>query len=285
MNRLKRFLIVTNMVKDPGLELTTKIENYLSEKNCSCERAIRNGDDEDDRLGDFGDVDCVIVLGGDGTILQAAREAASLKVPILGVNAGTLGFLAETDPAHVCEALDRIIYGDYEIRERMMLNGVIRDESEEDTHELSAALNDITILRNGSIQIIGFSIYVNGEFLCELMADGIIVATPTGSTGYNMSAGGPIVEPEADLILLTPICAHTLNARSIVLSAKDKVEVVVGKGRNGSILQVDANADGNDTYTMKTGDRITITRSEDTASIIRLNSVSFLQTLNKKLSR
>lgn len=278
---MKTFLIVTNMVKDPKLNLTDEIEKYIVQSGGKALRAARNGDGEDDSLNSCEQADCVIVIGGDGSILQVAREVAGSGVPILGVNAGTLGFLAETDPEHVKDAISRIINGDYELRNRMMLKAVIDSEGKE--HGMSPALNDIIISRNGSLQVINFSVYVNKEFLFTYNGDGIIIATPTGSTGYNLSAGGPIVQPEASLILLTPICAHTLNTRSIVLSDSDKIEVVIGMGRNGNPITVEANSDGNEKCEMKSGDRITISRSDDTASIVKLNNVSFLQTLNKKL--
>lgn len=278
---MKRFLIVTNKVKDSDFELTKRIVTYIESRGGTCEKAVRNYDGQDDSIADYKNIECVIVLGGDGTILQVAREISGSGLPILGVNAGTLGFLAETDPDNVEISIDRMMSGDYEVSERMMLNAVIKGD--EGTKQMSPALNDIVIARNGALQIINLSVYVNGEFLYRFNADGIIVATPTGSTGYNMSAGGPIVEPEANMILLTPICAHTLNSRSIILSADDTVEVVIGNGRDGNTFSVEANSDGNDACKMVTGDRIIITRSEDTASIVRLNKVSFLQTLNKKL--
>lgn len=279
---MKKFLIVTNKVKDSQFELTDKIASYIEKKGGTCKRVVRNNEGKDDSLDEYDDMDCVIVLGGDGTILQVARDLAGSGLPILGVNAGTLGFLAETDPDNATNAIDRVMAGDYELSSRMMLKGVVVD-TEGNNFEMPAALNDFSISRGGMLQIINFSVYVNGALLYEFNADGIIVATPTGSTGYNMSAGGPIVEPEARMLILTPICAHTLNSRSIVLSADDVVEVKIGNGRDGRQLEVHANSDGNDSYAMKTGDRIMISCSEGTASIIRLNKASFLQTLNRKL--
>lgn len=277
---MKKFLIVTNAVKDPELKHTRILEEYIEKLGLSFVRAIRNGEKEDDKLSSFTDVDCAIVLGGDGSILQAAREIAGRNIPILGVNMGTLGFLAEASPADMEKAIDRIVSGDYEVSHRMMLSATVEDET--GGKRLSPALNDITISRSGKFQIINFSIFVNGQLLCNLNADGIIVATPTGSTGYNLSAGGPIVEPEAKLLLLTPICAHTLNARSIVLNAEDVIEVVIGKVRDEDVFSVEANSDGHDKYPMKNGDRIRITKSEHTSAMIKLSDVSFLQTLNKK---
>lgn len=279
---MKEFLIVTNMIKDPQFGLTDKIASYIEKKGGSYKKVIRNCEGKDEQFAKDANADCVVVLGGDGTILQVARELAGTGLPILGVNVGTLGFLAETDPESVERSIDRVMAGDYELSSRMMLKGIV-EGSDGSSYVMPPALNDFTISRSGALQIINFSVFVNGSLLYEFNADGIIVATPTGSTGYNMSAGGPIVEPEAKMLILTPICAHTLNSRSIVLSADDIVEVRIGEGRDGRKQLVSANSDGSDMYNMQTGDKITITCSDDTASIVKLNKDSFLQTLNSKL--
>lgn len=291
---MKKYLIVSNTIKDPGLGIAKDISNYLTGLGIEADVIGLSFDGQDEDILNNG-IDCCIVIGGDGTILQVARALAGSEIPILGVNAGNLGYLAETDPDSIRAAIDRIETGEYELSLRRMLSAKIRRGSIESENgngnggsvaeciALSEALNDITISRCGNLQIINFAVYVNGKLLCELNADGIIVATPTGSTGYNMSAGGPIVEPGADLIILTPICAHTLNTRSIILKPDDNVEVVVGNGRNGGTITVEASSDGNDRYNMKSGDRIEIKRSDNTASLIKLSNDSFLQILNKKL--
>lgn len=285
--KMKKYLIVSNTIKDPELGIAGNISDYLKSREVSAEVIGLSFDGLDNTIPTEG-IDCCIVIGGDGTILQVARALAGSEIPILGVNAGNLGYLAETDPDNIGAAIDRIEAGEYELSLRRMLRArIIKGNTIHDTGEndvvLSEALNDITISRCGNLQIINFSVFVNGKLLCELNADGIIVATPTGSTGYNMSAGGPIVEPGADLIILTPICAHTLNTRSIILKPDDNVEVVVGNGRNGGSITVEASSDGNDRYNMESGDRIEIKRSDNTASLIKLSDDSFLQILNKKL--
>ena len=142
---------------------------------------------------------------------------------------------------------------------------------------------DVVISRNGPLQVIHFHIYVNGHFLKGYSADGIIVSTPTGSTGYNLSAGGPIVEPDARLMVITPICPHTFNTRSIVLSPEDRIEIEIGPSKGGGVQEVEANFDGAHSIPMKTGDRIVIRRSEKTTSIIKLSDVSFLEVLHRKM--
>lgn len=282
---MKMFLIITNISKDPDLELTKQITAYLESKGVCAKSMIRRIDA--DRAENNAsmipkDTDCILVLGGDGTLLQAARDTAGMNIPILGINMGTLGFLAEVEINHIEDAIDRILRGEFQTEQRMMLCGSVMHDGRK--HEISPALNDITITRSGSLQIIRFSIYVNQQFLCKFSADGMIVATPTGSTGYNMSAGGPIVEPSAGLMVLTPICAHTLNSRSIILRAEDEVVIQIDRGRDGTTLSVEANSDGSEKMTMVTGDTITIAKSVYTTKIIKLNSVSFLETLHRKMS-
>ena len=170
----------------------------------------------------------------------------------------------------------------YMTEERMMLEGSVFHEGI--TKGFSSALNAITINRSGSLQIIRFSIYVNHKFLCKMNADGIILSTPTGSTGYNMSAGGPIAAPDAQMLILTPICAHTLNARSIILRSEDVVEIVIDHGRDGSKLTVEASFDANEKTTMETGDSIKITKSDRTTTIVKLDERSFIEALHRKMN-
>ena len=146
------------------------------------------------------------------------------------------------------------------------------------------ALNDIVIGRRSGFKIIRFNVYVDGEFLSAYAADGIIVATPTGSTAYSLSAGGPIVEPGASLILLTPVCPHTLNTRSIVLRPEDEVVIEIGQKQSGQTQEAEANFDGSGLMVLRSRDRIQVTRSEKTTSVIKLSELSFLERLHRKMS-
>ena len=288
---MKHFLIYTNQHKDKNLAITKRICHYLELKG---QRATIRADgnrwgeqrlpgDSDAVPGDIPkDVDCMIVLGGDGTVLQAARETRWLHIPIIGVNLGTLGYMTEIEPESLEEALDRLIAGDYQQESRMMLKGWAFLKS--GLAEEGWALNDIVISRSGSLQIIKFSIYVNGQFLHDYDADGVIVTTPTGSTGYNLSAGGPLVEPGARLIMITPICPHTLNQRSIILSPEDVIEIEIPRGREGRTQTVEANFDGSHVIPLKTGDRVRIVKSENTIEFLQLNRVSFLEVLHRKMT-
>lgn len=288
---MKHFLIYANTHKDKNLETTGHIREYLEARGQRVtmwadgrswqekQGAVRR----EDMFGEnIGDVDCMVVLGGDGTVLQAARDTRSLNIPIIGVNLGTLGYMTEIEPDGLEEALDRLIAGDYQQESRMMLKG--KAFLAEGRTEEGWALNDIVISRSGSLQIIKFNIYVNGQFLHDYDADGVIVTTPTGSTGYNLSAGGPLVEPKARLIMVTPICPHTLNQRSIILSPEDAVEIEVLPGREGKVQTVEANFDGSHVIPLRTGDRIRIVKSEKSTEFIQLNRVSFLEVLHKKMA-
>lgn len=283
----KHYIIMTNRPKDPGLKVTSYIRNYLEERGATCTVCADNETEEQIRLKEGGDAyrsDCMIVLGGDGTMLKAARETAASGIPLLGVNLGTVGYLAEVEPLALDLALEKLLREEYTIEERMMLSGrVLREDGSGETAQVHA-LNDVTITRRGPLQVIQFRIWVNGQVLNNYGADGIVIATPTGSTGYNMSAGGPIVEPGAKLILLTPICPHTLNARSIILRAEDEVVVEIGEKQSGQEQEVEVNFDGSRCLILKSGDRLKVTRSDKTTSIMKLSELSFLERLHRKMS-
>lgn len=282
MKNMKHFLIYTNRHKDADGEITERIIQYLTKQGHKCTEVT----DEQGKLifqEDFPeDACCMLVLGGDGTMLQAARDQKHGHIPFIGVNLGTLGYMTEIEISGLEEALDKLIAGEFQTESRMMLKGTVFSEGAEQREDW--ALNDIVIARSGSLQIIKLNVYVNGQFLNEYSADGVIVTTATGSTGYNLSAGGPIVDPKAHLIMITPISPHTLNARSIILSPEDKVEIEIAQGREGKEPQIEVNFDGSHVVPVKTGDRICIVKSERTTEIIKISKVSFLEVLHKKLS-
>jgi len=205
-----------------------------------------------------------------------------LQIPLLGINLGTLGYLAEIDRDTLYLALDHLMADEYTIEHRMMLCGSIYRDGKLIAED--AALNDITITREGNLRVVRFDNYVNGEFLNSYSADGIIIATPTGSTGYSLSAGGPIISPSASLMLMTPLAPHTLNTRSIVFPAEDVIEVELGPSRDGGIEQGMAYFDGDTRVPMKTGDRIVIKKARRDTLIVKISNISFLETLRKKMA-
>ena len=282
---MKHFYLIANEVKDPEGIYTERIAEYL-EAHGGKVTCIGNADcvGIDAIVGrrcDVKETECVLVLGGDGTLLRAARNMIDRDIPLLGINLGTLGYLAEVEIGAMESALDKLLDDDYTREERMMLAGRVKKQ---DRSEENFALNDIVISRCGSLQILTIHIYVNGQFLNSFSADGMIVATPTGSTGYNMSAGGPVVEPSANLLLLTPICPHTLSTRSIVLAPEDEVRIEIPQGRDGRMQAVEANFDGSHRIGLETGDSIVVRRAAKTTGILKLNTESFLTVLHKKMS-
>lgn len=282
---MEHFYIITNRSKDQDFSVTNHICDYLSRQGRRCSVRLSEGGKapeytDADSIPE--DTDCIIVLGGDGTLLQAAKDTMGRQIPLLGVNLGTLGYLAEATRENLDSTLDRLMRGEFELERRMMIKGRVSGIRRQ-PQEL-CALNDIVVTRSGSLRVIHFNIYVNGQFLNSYNADGIIIATPTGSTGYNMSAGGPIVEPGARLLLMTPICPHTLNARSIVLSAEDTVELEITAGKDGGMQQVELNYDGSRPMRLYTGERILVRKAEQETQIVKLNKASFLETLHKKMN-
>lgn len=281
---MKHFLIITNRNKDKELETAKWIRSYLEDHKAQCmidEGSKMEGEGYTDPAGIPQDTECVIVLGGDGTLLQAAIDLIDTAVPLMGINLGTLGFLAEVDRNGIPEALDRLLTGQYSIENRMMLLG--KGFQDHKVIDCSHALNDIVITRKASMQIIHFSLYVNGQLLHRYSADGMIVATPTGSTGYSLSAGGPIVNPQAGLIVVTPICPHSMQNRSIVLSKHDRIMIEIEAGTDGREQEVEAIFDGSHKVLLKTGDYIEISCSDKTTGIVKLRKQSFLDILNRKL--
>ena len=228
------------------------------------------------------DAECIITLGGDGTLIRAARDLSSLRLPMIGVNMGHLGYLTQVgcqEPGEVTQMLDDLAAGQFQLEKRMMLKGTVRRGAEVQKEDL--ALNEILISRREMPKILDLRLSVNGEPLCRYKADGMIIATPTGSTAYNLSAGGPIVEPSAQMMILTPICPHDLNSRSIVLAAEDTIEVdIMGHDDEGQAVVFDGGA----AVWLKVGDRLSVERSGVETVMVKLHEVSFVDNLRSKMA-
>lgn len=271
------FYIITNQLKDADYSITNEIRQYIESKGKRC---ILSEKDEDGHIQPGtvpAEADCGLVLGGDGTMIRAVRDLDGIPLPLLGINLGTLGYLADVERRDYQKALDRLFKETPAIEERMMIEGVYRES------ERNVALNDIVLSREGKIRLIRFHVYVNGTLLNTYLSDGMIISTPTGSTGYNLSAGGPVVEPTARIIVVTPICSHALNTSSVVLSANDLIEIEVCEGRYGRQEMVTLCFDGTEQTTLVTGERVSIRRAEETARLVKLNKESFLKTMREKM--
>ena len=282
------FYVISNYQKDPEFTSAEFIRRYLEEKGKKCyvqrqesERGAGSYRYTDVRRVPE-DVECVLVLGGDGTLLQAARDLVERDLPLLGVNLGTLGYLAEIELRNIQPALDRLIGGDFLVEERMMLCGTAYHQNRQMLRDI--ALNDIAISRNGRLRVVDFNVYVDGVFLSSFTADGIIISTPTGSTGYNLSAGGPIVAPQASLMLLTAIAPHTLTARPIVLPSDVEIAIEIGSSHSTDVDGAEATFDGDTSVKLNSGDRIVISRSGQRTKMIKTKNTSFLEILREKMN-
>ena len=270
---MKNFILITNEEKDTDLKLSNQMIEHIEEKGGTAKVFT------DFKISDIpADTECILVLGGDGTLIRVATKVESLEIPLIGVNLGTLGYLCELEEATVMGALDRLMQDDYMMEKRIMLTG-----HKENCTNSKVALNDIVIHRAGTLQILSLNVYVNGEFLNTYNADGIIVATPTGSTGYSMSAGGPIVDPKGQMLLLTPNNAHNLNAKSIVLSAEDEIEIEIGSRRMQKDEKAWVSFDGDTVEELSVGERFIISKAINHTKICKLNKKSFLEILRKKM--
>ena len=271
------FYIITNKLKDPDFAITNEIRHYIESKGKRC--YISEKDSEGHIIPGTvpSDVQCGLVLGGDGTLIRAVRDLGANSLPLLGINLGSLGYLTDVELKDFRAALDRLFVGEPDIEERMMLEGSFRGS------RTDIAMNDIVLAREGKVRIVSFNIYVNGTLLNTYHADGVILSTPTGSTGYNLSAGGPVVEPTAQMIVITPICSHALNTSSVVLSADDTIEVEICEGRYGRQEQISLCFDGAEQTTLVTGERVCIRKAAKTARLIKLNRESFMITMRRKM--
>lgn len=225
---------------------------------------------------EIGNADLVICFGGDGTILHMAKFATRHGVPILGVNIGTMGFIAELESTEL-HLLSKLASNEYTVDRRMMLDVTVQRERDIIFHDIS--LNDVVITKSAVARIVNLSVSCDGVQAMEFAGDGVIVATPTGSTAYSLSTGGPIMEPEAEGILITPICAHDMTSRSIVASQQRKVSVELTKNpRRNAYLSVD----GGKSLKMNMGDVATIKKSDKQTKLIRLKERSFYDIVNAK---
>lgn len=298
---MERFYLILNPQKDGASEMAGEIRDYLQRRGCRCliqgeeiegglgKKECESDAGESGEKGRFRYTDacrvpeetqCVITLGGDGTLIQAARDLAGRRIPMLGVNLGNLGYLTQVGrQEEMAGLLDDLIEGQYRLEKRMMLKGTVLRHGEAVKEDL--ALNEVVIARREMPRLLKLRVFVNGEALHQYQADGMIVATPTGSTAYNLSAGGPIVEPTARMTILTPICSHALNGRSIVLSSEDLIEIeVLGSEDEGQAAVFDG-----DTFVhLNVGDRLRIERSETETVLVKLRAGSFLDNLRSKLA-
>ena len=227
-------------------------------------------------------IEALISIGGDGTFLKAAKHTFKTDIPIMGVNVGNLGFLAEINISDMYDSLDKIIAGNFEIEKRMLISGMLfRDKKPVDEQNCPyLALNDFVITKSFLEKIIEIKIIINGVSIVSYGGDGVIIATPTGSTAYSLSAGGPVVEPKNESIVITPICAHTLFSRSLVISPDNQIEIQINSGKT----KVDLNIDGRKRdLEVLNGDIFKVGKSNFKLNLITFNRNIFFKIFKEKL--
>ncbi len=259
--------VIRNFQKDKDSKVTEKLIKILNDRNIEVDYL-------DEKIEK--DTDVVIVLGGDGTILGAACECAEMGIPVMGINLGRVGFMTETDVESMEKSVDSLIAGEYKIENRMMMEIFISSESGDRKY---TALNDLVVSKPDS-QMINVGIFSEEEKITEYIADGVIIATPTGSTGYSLSAGGPVADPVSEMFLATPVCAHTLKARPSVLAPEKEVSVKLFGGANPF---ASVTVDGVFKEKIEEGDSVIIKKADKKLKLIKFGKQSFYDILTAKL--
>ena len=283
---MKKVILTPNPYRDKGFQTVREAQRVLQEAGMEVRLCLPFEVDRSFELPrdlrfhrldrELHNADLVVCFGGDGTILHMAKTATRAGIPILGVNIGTMGFMAELESTEL-GALKRLATGDYSLDSRMMLDVTVHRDRDIIFHDI--CLNDVVITKGAVARIVHLSVECDGVQAMECGGDGVIVATPTGSTAYSLSAGGPIVEPEAHNILITPICAHDVVSRCMVASEKRVVTVGLTKNaRRNAFLSVD----GGKALRLNLGDVATIRKSGLETKMIRLKDRSFYDVVNVK---
>ena len=275
---MNRFGILTNVEKDTNMETTLGIRRYLENKGKVC---LLADEYENDKKSFAGEIDGLLVLGGDGTLIRAAREFARYDVPMLGINLGTLGYLTSVEKDEIWTCMDALMADEFSIEKRIMLSGTVYHQGKEVMS--SEAVNDVIVSRSGFSKLVELRLYVNNELLDIYAADGVIVSTPTGSTVYNLAAGGPVVYPETELLVITPICPHSLTARSIVVSGREKITIEIGKRRKDQLEEALISYDGQAGVQLETSDRVEIRTAAGAVRLIKIKNKNFYQVLRSKI--
>ncbi len=280
---MKRIGIITNREKDKGLEFTNQLVESIQKYGGQAVLPTYDGsfemDDIDNLVVEICDnCDMIICLGGDGTFLRTARTAYLYGLPMLGINLGSLGFLTDVEKGEIDKAVENILNDRYTLEDRIMLSSKLYKDGKLVAQDV--AINDVVISRGGIPRILHLSTYIDDNLVEMYPGDGIVVATPTGSTAYSLSAGGPIVEPTSGLIIITPICPHILSSRPLITSDMRKIKICVSQGFEH---KAKVTVDGQKNLEITGGDYLEIEKTESTVKIIRVNSKNFFTVLRSKI--
>ena len=283
MTKFKKIVLMRNLKADPGdiierlyLFLRDSGRDVILDKSCEGTLSLANLNYVD--CNHYNDNDLVIVVGGDGSLLNAARTFAPHKIPIIGINLGRLGFLVDISPEQMLDSLNVMLNGEYITEERFLLHARVLRDQEIITEQL--ALNDIVINNYLQTRMIEFFIHVDAHYVNHERADGIVIATPTGSTAYALSAGGPILHPTLDAITLVPICPHTLNHRPLVIDSHHTITLTMDPD---SDTQAQVSFDGQANIELQSDDQIQIRRSNIDVKLLHPEGYEYFDILRAKL--
>ncbi|SHI46985.1 NAD(+)/NADH kinase [Pseudobutyrivibrio xylanivorans] len=278
---MKNFLIVARSFSDIHEKYVNVIRDYIKAHGGMCILDLDTcSDSSDEPISVADDVQCIITVGGDGTVVRVAQNITNRNVPIVGLNCGHLGYLCDMTVDNIEHCLDQLLNDNYKLDTRMMLEG----DCSNDSGNHFRALNDIVVAPVAAgLYVLNLTVKVNGIQLYNHNCDGLIVATPTGSTAYNLSANGPIVSPHADCLILTPINPHTLNSRSIILASSDEVEVTIEARHDEDDPQANIVYDGTLRQTLKKGEKLRIYQSDTTSHMVMLENVNFLERIRARM--
>lgn len=283
MKKIDRIGITVKQGRSEALALVEKIALFLADKGIEVFTAKEiplkaKGITPVDRGKIAAKADMLIVLGGDGTLLSAARLEGAETIPIIAVNLGALGFITEFRTQEVEQMLNNALAGEFSVEKRMMIDVQLRLKNKKSPVKYRA-LNDVVITKGALARIIDLETHVNGLYLNTFMADGLIISTPTGTTGYSLSAGGPIVHPSLNLIVITPICPHTLTNRPLILSEESAVRVLLKTSNEDAFLTIDGQVGSK----IEPGDFIEVTRSDQHISLVKTPFRNYYEVLKEKL--
>ncbi|KPU44904.1 NAD kinase [Oxobacter pfennigii] len=275
--------IIVNIDKDKDLSITKNIINWIGErggtillsKSIASKLNLKQYSYKTEDI--YKQSDFILVLGGDGTILGVSREVSKYDTPLLGINLGHLGFLAEVEVKEIFESLEKTLNGEFHIENRIMLEAKV---AENGIFKKFYALNDIAFTRGTLSRILRLKVYINDDYVTSLSGDGLIIASPTGSTAYSLSAGGPIISPNLSVMTLTPICPHSLFNKSIVISDSETVRVDLEENYGNAYLTVD----GQEGYKINEGQYVSISKAPFCTRLIKLSNRTFYDVLRTKIT-
>ena len=278
---MMQLAVFPNMSKRRAGEIVDRIFNFYNNKNVRLVMPATEA--RQFRKDEYGlpcvervHVDMALSIGGDGTLLGVCRRFSGQSVPVCGINLGTLGFLADIEPRELESRLAKILAGEYRVERRLLLSGYLRNDRGEKF--LGNAINDVVITKGGVARMLRLGLHINETHLMDYKADGIIVSSPTGSTAYSLSAGGPILNPTIRALLLTPICAHTFQMRPLIVNEDDEVLIKVSATQDVMVT-----LDGQVSHKIQPGDEVIVRKAKDAAQIVKFDDKNYYDVLKTKM--